>query len=875
MKKTALNGTWRMRACGEAESYAAQVPGSVLSALLDAGAVPDPYDRMNEYEVRDLFYKDYEFERTISVDEETLAFPYTDLVCQGLDTLATIYINDTMVCTTNNMHRTYRIPVRDYLKCGENQIRIVFASPISYVENYEVVPGREISCIPSGGTKGNQYLRKTHSMFGWDWGAQLPDAGIWREIALESYGEARIEQVRIKQIHENGEVKLRISTQLHQYESKKYKVSITLGRVYHNNVRIPKIELQAKTGLVMDGCTLNEMELQVEKPRLWWPNGMGDQDLYELTVSLKPAGVLSGGEAALDITKIEPLDQKTFLIGLREIQVCRQKDTWGEEFCFRVNGQKLFAKGANYIPEDCIYSRITKDRIEYLTDSSKRANYNMLRVWGGGYYPSDAFYDACDRKGLLVWQDMMFACNGYDLTQEMEDTLVPEIHDNVRRLRHHASLALWCGNNEIESGILYWPEFVETAESIKADYIKIFEYLIPKAIREEDEETFYWPSSPSSCGCYDDPCNPDKGDMHYWDVWHGQKPFSDYQKHIFRFVSEFGFQSFPCMKTVSSFAREEDQNIFSDVMESHQKNTSANGKMLYYVSENFRYPKDFASLLYVTQVLQAIAVRSGVEHWRRCYPRCMGTLYWQINDNWPVASWASLDYYGRWKPLHYMAVNFYAPAAGSIYRTVGSDGSFTGISAHVQNESPANVTAKVSLKLRRMNGEVICSDEMSAQLSPYSEQELLVRDYEELLHPEDAACLRPEVRAKMKDRLSKKEVYVEAVFTIETPEGVQTDYQAECFLPYKYMKLPKPEIQVAVEEKEDVYEIALSSEAFAPFVTLDFDDADVIFSDNCIMLTSKETRIITLAKKDILRGSFASAEDVRDRLRLMSLRDTY
>ena len=357
--------------------------------------------------------------------------------------------------------------------------------------------------------------------------------------------------------------------------------------------------------------------------------------------------------------------------------------------------------GGNYIPEDCIYSRITPEVQKYILESCKRANFNCVRVWGGGYYPSDHFYDLCDEMGLIVWQDLMFACNVYDLTEEFEDNITKEITENVKRLRHHASLGLWCGNNEMESAWDHWPEVQSESKYLRADYIKMFEYIVPKAVRAADSETFFWQSSPSSGGCFDDPDDENRGDCHYWDVWHGQKPFTDYQKHYFRFCSEFGFQSFPCLKTVESFTEEKDRNIFSRVMENHQKNPAANGKILYYLSENFRYPENFRKLLYVSQILQGMAMKYGVDHWRRHRGRCMGTLYWQINDNWPVASWASIDYFGRWKALHYMAKKFYGPQAVSMCM----DGDI--MQVYLANESMDAQSYQVAFYVKNMECEIL------------------------------------------------------------------------------------------------------------------------------------------------------------------------
>lgn len=878
MIKETLNGVWRMRCAGEEQEYPVKVPGSVLSALLDAGAIEDPYDRDNEYRIRELFWKDYEFFRSFTVTGEQLSQERMELVCMGLDTLAEIFLNGERLASTSDMHRTYRFQVKDCLHEGENEIRILFRSPLRYINDYQPAEGKEITVIPSGCMKGNQYLRKAHSMFGWDWGAQLPDAGIFRDIWFVAYSEARIEDVRIRQRHENGAVTLCVDVALLMLERKNYKVSLTLSPSYLNGKKLPRTEVLAKTAIVGKESGRLTMELAVDQPRLWWPNGLGDQNLYCLHVSLKPAGVLAGGAAAAQITKIAPIDEREYTIGLRTLTVSQEKDEWGSEFCFQVNGIKLFSRGANYIPEDCVYSRITEERIDSLLTSAKRANYNTIRVWGGGYYPSDTFYELCDRYGLIVWQDLMYACNAYDLTDEFEENIVEETKDNAVRLRHHASLGLWCGNNEIESAWYHWPSFENETPYVRADYVKMFEYLLPKALREADDTTFYWPSSPSSGGSFDNPDDANRGDTHYWAVWHGQLPFSDYQNHFFRFCSEFGFQSFPDRKTVESYTRPQDRNIFSRVMESHQKNDSANGKMLYYLSENFRYPKDFSGLLYATQILQAAAVKSGVEHWRRNRGRCMGTLYWQINDNWPVASWSSIDYYGRWKPLHYMAKQFYAPAAGSIVRTVDKEGYFDGVEAHYQNESREAVQVALTLSLKTMRFETLKTVAVTGTVQPFTACRLAKEDYSGLLCRDVRTSRPPERAGSPEGRYGREDVFVEAVFTATDSHGTESvQYEQEVLLPYKYMNLPEADIQAKVTQTEDgkAYGITLTADAYAPYVTLDFDDADVIFSDNCISMTDSAPRTVFLETKDIVRGSFADAADVQSRLRLKTLRGTY
>ena len=845
MSKIDLNGSWQLKNQHGELLCPVTVPGSVISGLYAAGKIEHPYYRENEYEIRELFREDYEFSRSFTVEAETLKQEKIELVCEGLDTLTEIFVNGNRVAETDNMHRTYRFSVKEFLKEGENEIRIFFKSVLNYIDQYEYAENKEIHFTASGAIYGNQLVRKAHSMFGWDWGPQLVDAGIWRDIYLTAETGARIEDVRIRQNHENDMVKVNVEIVLSEAladkkillpetsENAEFPLTAASEKEITDAISV-SLQLQdTQEAISVTACkktdTLYAAEVTVENPKLWWPNGYGEQPLYDLTVSLA------------DVQEVK----KT--IGLRTLTISQEKDEWGKEFAFIVNGIKIFAMGGDYIPEDAVYPWINIGQIDFLLKSCVRANFNCIRIWGGGYYPSDAFYDLCDRYGLIVWQDFMYACNAYDVTKEFAETIRHETLDNVKRLRHHASLGLWCGNNEIESGWDHWADFQTESMYLRADYIRLFEEIIPNALRSADDETFYWPSSPSSGGCFDDPDDHNRGDNHYWDVWHGQKPFSDYQKYYFRFCSEFGFQSFPCLKTVKTFTEEADRNIFSKVMESHQKNDSANGKMLYYLSENFKYPKDFKSLLYITQVLQGMAIKYGVEHWRRHRGRCMGTLYWQINDNWPVASWASIDYYGRWKALHYLAQKFYAPVALSI-RKEGRKAE-----VWIANETMKQQKCSVMLRVRDVDFHILKEWNAEHVTDWLSSQKMI-----------DA-----ELDAEM---LSREDLFLEAQAVLEDGK-VLTD--CDTLVPYKHMNLKKPHMGVQVTEEDECYKIALTSDCFAAFVELDFEDADVIFSDNFVTVTNEQPVEIVLRKADIISGSFADASDLKNRLVLTCVNETF
>ena len=697
MEYLSLNGTWQLEAEGSDHKIDALVPGSVYSDLLKAGEIPDPFWRDNEMKVLPLMEQDYRYSRKFDVPAAILSRGHILLRCHGLDTLASIRINGQAVGNTDNMHRTWLFDVKSLLKTGENEIEISFASPTKYIR--EAFAAHRVEGTEDA-MEGFPFLRKAHCMFGWDWGPRLPDCGIWRDLELIGFDSARIRDVLIRQKHEGRQVTLSVNTHVERFDSKPLLVMV---------------KITAPDGRTYTGQGEN-CSILIEDPDLWWPAGFGEQPLYRADVSL----IMEGAEQ----------DHWTRRIGMRTLSICRDKDPdgKGETFCHIVNGVKIFAMGADYIPEDNLLARRSPERTRRLLEDARLANMNTIRVWGGGCYPDDWFYDTCDELGLLVWQDFMFACAVYDLTEEFDKNIRAEVRDNVRRLRHHPSLALWCGNNEMEDFVRQGNWVTEKKQA--ADYIKMYEYIIPEVLKQEDPDTFYWPSSPSSGGSFDEPNSPDRGDVHYWDVWHGLKPFTAYRKFLFRYVSEFGFQSFPCMATIRSFTEPEDRNPFSYVMEKHQRNASANGRIAEYLSQTYLYPTSFEAFVYASQLLQAQAMQYGVEHWRRNRGHCMGTVIWQLNDCWPVVSWSSIDYYGRWKALHYYEKRFFAPVLISCHEE-GILSQNTNVNAehfpdkmtarlNVSNETREMFLGTARWSLRRPDASVIESGSFEVNVPPLS-----------------------------------------------------------------------------------------------------------------------------------------------------------
>lgn len=813
-----LNGDWEMKRKDSKDWITAQVPGSVYADLLSHQLMPDPFYRDNENEVLALSDDDYEYRRTFLIKAEDLQCDAIELVCDGLDTLCDIYINGNFLAHTENMHLRYRFDLRPYLVEGKNAIRILFSSPTQYVrEKHE----KMFLHSSSESLAGISHLRKGLSMFGWDWGPILPDMGIWRNISIRTYDTARIEDTAIRQIHMPDAVQISMDVHVHSYTKKEIMAEVLISAP--DGKILKKMETN-----IFDGC--GKAQCVIETPELWYPNGLGEHPLYTVETALY------AGREKLDVRKEK--------IGLREIKVVRNRDQWGESFAFCVNGLTFFAMGADYIPEDNLLSRCTAERSRQLLTDCVEANYNMIRIWGGGYYPDDAFYCMCDELGMLVWQDLMFACGSYDFDNEkFRKSIRAEAIDNVQRMRNHACIALICGNNEEEMAWVNWG-WQDIAPG-RANYTMQFDYYLKKIVEETAPDIFYWPSSPSSGGRFQNPNSEEKGDVHCWDVWHGKQPFTYYRTTFPRFMSEFGLQSFPCLKTIVSFTEPDDRNIYSKVMESHQKNGTGNEKIMYYVSETFRFPYGLENLLYLSQLCQGEAMRYGVEHWRRNRNdlRCMGALYWQLNDCWPVASWSGIDNFGRWKALHYFAKRFYAP----VLLSVCEEGDKAEI--HISNESREKYEEKVNWTLMRSDGEILAQNELTAEIPAFSSVRVFDLDFSQYF--------------------SEKGIKESCALYCWSGEQAVTTF----FVKPKYFQFEEPGISVFAEENEDAFLLHLHSEKIAAFVELSVKGSDARFSDNYFALVPGYEKCVTLTKKNMNKK--ISLTEMRSSLSIKSLYDSW
>ena len=776
MKTISLGGVWRMHG-GEFDCMG-KIPGSLYSILLENKLMDDPFYRDNELRAVALTHCDYTFERTFEL--EKTKSDYT-LCFEGLDTFCDVYLNDKHIAYTTDMHIRYEFDVTDILKPGKNSIKVICRNIHDYIteKHNELALHTSVHAI-----RGYGYIRKAHCMLGWDWGPYLPDMGIWRPVYLLERDSARITEFHITQRHEKGKVFVTPTVKTDKPAEVKISVTSPDGKVFSLPANV---------------------ESEIENPMLWWPAGLGEQPLYSFTAKIDG-------------------DESTKRIGLRELKLIREKDRYGESFMHECNGVRFFAMGADYIPEDNIFSRITKERTYKLLKHCKDVNFNAIRVWGGGYYPDDFFFDICDEFGFVVFMDMMFACTYYMPDEQMNKDIAVEIRQNLERIRHHACLGVISGNNEVEAcGAM---KDKALGEKCIPTNIELFEGLIADIEKEVCPYIPYIATSPITCGHFIDPQNENYGDTHYWDVWHGGLPFTEYRKHFFRYLSEFGFQSFPCEKSVEQFTEEGDRNIFSRIMERHQRNANANTKIITYLSQNYLYPTDFGTLLYASQLLQAEAIKYGVEHLRRNRGRCMGALYWQLNDIWPVASWASIDYYGRWKALHYYAKKFYSPVLISCIETGEFDGRpyvilppnvdyETKAQLVITNDTRETVRGVVKGRLCNTSGEVISAYEWNVSVEPFS-----VLTLEEL-------------------NLNKTDVFNNYFAYEFTVDGKKISSGTVIFTAPKHFKFQDPELSCEIVGDE----VIIRAKSYTKSVELYSPDSDPIFEDNFFDIEAGERRI--------------------------------
>jgi beta-mannosidase len=812
LTRRALGGPWTFRrVAGPKEApepwLPATVPGCVHTDLYAAGKIGDPFYRLNEKDQQWIENASWEYRTTFQVDAATLARDRVELAIGGLDTWAELFVNGTSVLATTNMFRHYRVDVKPRLHAGDNELVVRFRSPIEAVQaSYDHLGYKLPAANDQGKEMVSMWSRKAPYHYGWDWGPRFVTSGIWRPIALESWSGARLDDVQVFQNKlDAAAAELTIKVRV---------VAARAGKAHLAVVADGKTQIAAGDANLNVGANEVTLAARIDHPELWWPNGLGPQRRYALSTTL------TGADGAR-------LDAHTTRIGLRTIEVVHEHDKLGKSFFIKVNGAPVFMKGANWIPADSFVTRMTDERYRQLLQSAADTHMNMLRVWGGGIYEDDRFYELCDELGLLVWQDFMFACSMYPGDAAFVENVRQEAIDNVRRLRNHPSLALWAGNNENEAAWhgWGWPQkfaLSKTAQDrIWHDYKAMFHELLPAIVAAEDPGRFYTRSSPSA---NEDSVPAGKmgwGDSHYWGVWHAEAPYEAYADNVSRFMSEYGFQSFPELGSVARYTdAKTDWDIASPVMLSHQRHPRGNALIKKYMERDFRTPKDFASFLYVGQVLQATVITYAAEAHRRAMGRNWGTLYWQLDDCWPVASWSSIDYYGRWKALQFAARRFFSPVLVSPVENKGTI-EIWGIS-----DRRADAPARLTIRALDFAGHELARRDQEITLKANASELLVSFPRKQLLGETDAGTV---------------------VLVAEIDEGGKAlSRNLFWFEKTKDLKLPKPQLTLDAKPNADgSFAISVRTNALARAVRLDAAAIDGAFDDNYFDLLPGDAPTVT------------------------------
>ena len=751
-------------------------PCSMYSVLLEHKLIPDPFYGMNDRILRDYSNYGCSFTCEFDTNDEILSKDYNMLKFNGLDTICTITLNGKIIGKTKNMHRRYEFDVKSILKKTGNVLILEFDSPLEY---FREMDNKHYIFADMDNEPGAPQLRKCFSMSGWNWCPSLPDMGIFRSVELDSYETDKIDDFFVRQYHKKGVVTLEITA------SKK-----------HNSDSVIYAEIDGKRVELVDG----KANLVIEKPKLWWAHGYGEQNLYDINFEL-----INNGKVIDSVSK---------KIGLRTLSISNKFEGDGAEFAFVLNGEKIFAMGANYVPEDNIFPRITIDIIDRILKQCLDANYNCIRIWGGGYYPSDEFYDLCDKYGLMVWQDFMFGCNNVYLHKEFKEEVIAEAIDNVKRIRNHASLALLCGNNENDHLICDNLNLIDIGQGllIKNDYLELFEHILPDICQELAPHIFYWPSTPSSFGGLNDPDNLAYGDSHFWQVFCWLKPYEVYRDYKLRFCSEFGFSAFPNIKTIRSFGEEKDMNVVSRVMENHQKWSEGNKVISSFILENYLQPSNIEQVSLASQLLQADAISYGVEHYRRLRGYCMGALYWQVNDCCPVISWSSIDYFGRYKALHYAAKKFFAPVALGLFTENGK------LIANVANETMDSFEGSIKIFRAKSDFTILDSFESDFTLDKLSSEDVL--------------------SVKINNESPYNTYYYAELY--DNAGNLITRHTHLLCKP-KHFEWKKPDIRITAKKNVSCVEINVTANTFVKGLEIDFRDFDANPSDNFFDIVTTDT----------------------------------
>lgn len=827
LQRTEINQGWTFSRADSSAWLDASVPGTVHTDLLAAGVIEDPFYRDNELKLQWIDKKDWIYKTIIKVDDKELDKNRIEILFEGLDTYADVYLNDSKIISADNMFRTWRADVKQVLKSGDNELKVYFHSPIRVaLAKYDSL-SYQLPCFPTndqsyiGGLDGkmvNMHNRKTASHFGWDWGPRFVTSGIWKPAYLISWNGAKIENIHYQQgkiDKEKAEVLAVVELDAAADENVMVKLSAKGDKLAEQGFSLKK------------GLNVIELPVSIKNPELWYPAGSGAQPLYDMQMEISKDGQL--------------LDRNTQKIGLRTIRVVQQPDSVGASFYFEVNGRPIFAKGSNWIPGDNFLPRFRKPQYEKLMTDAVEANMNMIRIWGGGIYEDDAFYQVCDSLGILVWQDFMFACAMYPSDNAYLESVRAEAIDNVKRLRNHASLAIWCGNNEMTSGWHNWgwknrkSYTDENKKEMWDGYTRMFFEMLPEIVNQYDSQRFYWASSPSSS--FTGIQNNQSGDVHYWKYRGKKLPISVFRTEIGRFMSEYGFNCSATSKTVDKYTEEQDRDFLSPVYKGHVKSGEDPELTIYYMDTMYRGKTDFYSMIYISQLFQADALKFAIEQHRLNMPYCMGSLYWQLNDCWPCSSWSSVDYYGEWKASHYFVKKAFERTI--VVADVNPESGMITTYGITDGDKVENV--ELSTTLIDFNGNVLNGAKQTFTLGENTSTKITEGKIAELLGTNAPT-----------DCLLTLELKVDGKVIAEN---------IAFFCEYKDMKLPASDVKCKFATVKDGIEVELTSDTFVRGVEIAVAGEGVFVNDNFFDLLPKQTKKVFIkgdvAPKDITVSDFS------------------
>ena len=826
-----LNQGWMFSQSGTDKWLPATVPGTVHQDLLNHQLLPNPFFGTNEKKIQWVENEDWEYKVTFNVTEKQLSREAAMMTFEGLDTYADVYLNGALLLKTDNMFVGYSVPVKEVLRRGENRLHVFFRSPIKETLPQWASNGFDYPADNDHSDKRlSVFTRKAPYSYGWDWGIRMVTSGVWRPVTLRFYDVATIDDYHVRQLSltdRQAEIsnELEINSVSQKKEEAEIIVSCSLKGGQPLTVRQPVV--------LNPGINHVQVPVEIKNPIRWMPNGWGEPILYDFTAQVVCRG--------------KTIASEHHRIGLRTIRLVNEKDEHGESYYFEVNGIPMFAKGANYIPNDILLPSMTDERYATLFRDIKEANMNVIRVWGGGTYEDNRFYDLADENGILIWQDFMFGCTIYPADPAFLKCVSKEADYNIRRLRNHACLAMWCGNNEILEGLKYWGwqsrYTPEVYEEFYRNYDKLFRELLPAKVKEWDEGRFYIHTSPyfSNWG------RPDSwniGDSHNWGIWYGKKTFESSDTEIGRFQSEFGFESFPEMKTIATFASPEDYEIESEVMNAHQKSSLGNDLIRTYMERDFIVPEKFEDFVYVGLVLQGQGMRYCFEAHRRNRPYCMGTLYWQLNDSWPVVSWSGIDYYGNWKALHYQAKRAFAPL---IINPVHENGNLNVYLLSDRLEDSTGMT--LDMRLMNFNGKKLSQESIKVEAPANSSVKVFGKTLDEWA-----------------DETQRKECYL--LLSLKDRQGHEITRDIHYFVATKDLDLPQAVIKSKLKVSDGSCEVTLSSSKLAKDVFVQIPYQGARFTDNFFDLLPGETHKIVITSPEIKKG-------VKPEITIKHIRETY